>query len=163
MHIRNEYHDLCYKIYRISSFSYKTIFSCLVELPGNIKTQEYNIGKKNNTYTDLGKLWWECCGVFLFIYIIIYYSILRSSHSSCQYKRPNQSNYCKAMEYLSSFLFSAYSSFSFPDKDFQFSKMLFWQFELVMNTTNPLNTRNSNKLKNQDLMASLQIHPDWTE
>ena len=34
-----EYHDFCYKIYRIGSFSYKTLFSCLVELPGNKKPQ----------------------------------------------------------------------------------------------------------------------------
>ena len=52
--------------------------------------------------------------------------------------------------------------YSFPDKDFQ------RQFELVMNTTNPLpnstnplpTTRISNNLKNQDLMASLQKHQD---
>ena len=30
-----EYHDLAYKIFRIGIFSYKTVFSCLVELPGN--------------------------------------------------------------------------------------------------------------------------------
>ena len=39
MHIRinsfYEYHDLVYKIFRISSFSYKTVFCYLVELPGN--------------------------------------------------------------------------------------------------------------------------------
>ena len=66
-------------------------------------------------------------------------------------KKPNQSNYGKAIEYLSSYLLCAYSSYSFP-------------VELVMNTTNPLpTTRMSNKLKNQDLMASLQMDLDWTE
>ena len=37
MHIRissfYEYHDLAYKIFKIGSFSYKTVFLCLVELP----------------------------------------------------------------------------------------------------------------------------------
>ena len=41
-----EYHDLCYKIYRIGSFSYKTVFSCLVELPGNIKPQGHKSRKE---------------------------------------------------------------------------------------------------------------------
>ena len=41
MHIRissfYEYIDLAYKIFRIGNFSYKTVFLCLVELPGNKK------------------------------------------------------------------------------------------------------------------------------
>ena len=50
MHIRissfYEYHDLEYKIFRIGSFSYKTVFSCLLELPGNIKFQVHRFRKE---------------------------------------------------------------------------------------------------------------------
>ena len=74
------------------------------------------------------------------------YFILRSSHSSCRYKTPNQ---------FIIILLCANWIYSFPDNDFQ------RQFELVMNTTNPLlTTIISNNLKNQDLMASLQKHLD---
>ena len=42
-----EYHEfLSYKIFRIGSFSFKTLFSCLVELPGNKKPQGHiSLGK----------------------------------------------------------------------------------------------------------------------
>ena len=43
MHIRissfYEYHDLAYKIFKIGSFNYKTVFLCLLKLPGNKKFQ----------------------------------------------------------------------------------------------------------------------------
>ena len=56
MHIRissfYEYHNLAYKIFRNGSFSYKTVFSCLVELPGNKKSQEHKFRKET-----LGRLW----------------------------------------------------------------------------------------------------------
>ena len=49
MHIKissfYEYHDLAYKIFIIGSFSYKTVFSCLVELPGNKKHQGHTFRK----------------------------------------------------------------------------------------------------------------------
>ena len=48
----NTYHDLAYKIFRIGSFSYKTVFSCLVELPGNKSSKGTSLGKKNNTVTQ---------------------------------------------------------------------------------------------------------------
>ena len=90
-----------------------------------------SLEKINNTDTQtLGRLWCECCIVLMLIYIIIIYFILRSSHSSsCRYKTLNQSNNGKAIEYFSSSFVLCYS---FPHKDFQ------RQFELVMNTTNPL-------------------------
>ena len=50
MHIRissfYEYHDLTYRIFRIGSFSHKTVFSCLVELPGNKRSQGQNCRKE---------------------------------------------------------------------------------------------------------------------
>ena len=96
-------------------------------------------------------------------YIIINYLILRSSHSSsCGIKHPISQIMAKQLNISSHILLCAYSSYSFPEKDFQ------RQFELVMNTTNPfLNTTNplpttkiSNNLKNQDLITSLQKHLD---
>ena len=33
-----EYHDLAYKLFRIGSFSYKTVFSCLVRAARQQKT-----------------------------------------------------------------------------------------------------------------------------
>ena len=46
MHIRissfYEYHDLAYKIFRIG----RTVFSCLVELPGNEKSQGHKFRKE---------------------------------------------------------------------------------------------------------------------
>ena len=57
MHIRNssfyEYHDLAYKIFRIGSFSDKTVFSCLLELPGNKKSQGHKF--RIDCYTNNGK------------------------------------------------------------------------------------------------------------
>ena len=73
-----------------------------------------------------------------------------------------QSKHGKALEYLSSY-FDEYVFFVFLQGDFQ---LLYQQFELVMNTisANNLPTKTiSNKLKNQDLMASLQMHLDMTE
>ena len=50
MHIRiisfYEYHDLAYRIFRMGSFSYKTAFSCLVELPGNKRSQGHKFRKE---------------------------------------------------------------------------------------------------------------------
>ena len=50
MHIRitsfYKYHDLVYKTFRIGSFSYKTVFSCLVEMPGNKKPQGHKVRKE---------------------------------------------------------------------------------------------------------------------
>ena len=51
MHIRissfYEYHDLAYKIliFKIGIFSYKAVFLCLVELPGNKKFQGHKFRK----------------------------------------------------------------------------------------------------------------------
>ena len=98
-----------------------------------------------------------------YLVAIINYFILRSSHSSsCGIKHPIIQIMAKQLNISPHILLCAYWLYSFPDKDFQ------RQFELVMNTTNPLlNTTNplpttiiSNNLKNQDLMASLQKHLD---
>ena len=41
-----EYHDLAYKnIFKIGSFSYKTVFLCLLELPGNKNFQGHKFRK----------------------------------------------------------------------------------------------------------------------
>ena len=49
MHIRissfYEYHHLACKIFEIGSFSYKAVFLCLVELPGNKKFQGHKFRK----------------------------------------------------------------------------------------------------------------------
>ena len=49
MHIRiisfYEYHELAFKIFKISSFSYKTVFLYLVELPGNKTFQGHKFRK----------------------------------------------------------------------------------------------------------------------
>ena len=49
MHIRISsfygYDDLAYKIFKIGSFSYKAVFLCLVELPGNKMFQGHKFRK----------------------------------------------------------------------------------------------------------------------
>ena len=87
----------------------------------------------------------------MFIYIIIDYFILRSSHSSCRIKDSISQIMAKPLNISAHNLLCAYSSYSFP-------------VELVMNTTNPLpTTRIFNELKNKDLMASLQMDLDWAK
>ena len=55
MHIGYEYHDLAYKIFRIGSFSYKTVFSIYVDLQGKKKRPKgTSLGKKNTTITPPG-------------------------------------------------------------------------------------------------------------
>ena len=118
-------------------------------MPGNKKPQGHKFMKEEEDYCE------NIVGSCLFIC----YFIVRSIHI----ENPISQITAKPWNISPLILLSAYSSFSFP-KDFQI--MLYRQFEPVMNTTfaniKPTTTI-SNKLKNQDLIASLQMHLEWTE